>query len=98
MVSYDRQVRVWRTVHALIIRRIKLKQMKNFHNCRFSAIKLTVTVCLFAAFFISNDIKAEVLYQDIQDPSEIGVKGLTGINTIQEDKTESQNKGYTRRL
>ena len=65
--------------------------MKNFHNCRFSAIKLTVTVCLFAAFFISNDIKAEVLYQDIQDPTEEGVEGLKGINTKQDSDNDYDN-------
>ena len=69
--------------------------MKNFHNCRFSAIKLTVTVCLFAAFFISNDIKAKVLYQDIQDPSEIGVRGLTGISNLREDELGSQDEEGT---
>ena len=72
--------------------------MKNFHNCRFSAIKLTVTVCLFAAFFISNDIKAEVLYQDIQDPTEIDIEGLTGINNLQEDSKKLQSKGYNRQV
>ena len=65
--------------------------MKNFHNCRFSAIKLTVTVCLFTAFFISNDIKAEVLYQDIQDPSEIGTEGLEGINNLQNSNSEDED-------
>ena len=65
--------------------------MKNFHNCRFSAIKLTVTVCLFTAFFISNDIKAEVLYQDIQDSTEEGIGGLKGINTKQDSGNDYDN-------